>query len=231
MIAGLDAFLRDHAAIFETIARFSRDRPSPDDVRNEAWLKAAEYALETGAIDLADEIQAREILKRVRRVFERPKRIARMTRSLDQPLGGDDGPSLLELMADDDGAHPLSLLEELETQASAPEPFEFPDPYHSELAAWNCLLRRFELRMRALAAFLMISPSWCFQLRRRIRTRFDAAQHALPQAAGFVDDDGALQPWRRFKLPVRNMEPDLRQRALDFWCMPAQPMTGQLWLL
>ena len=232
MVEGYEAFLRDHASSIDAIARFSFGELTTDDVRNEAWLLACEWAKETGlAIDLAADCSAREILKRVRRKFDRATRGAKRTRSLDRPFGDEDSSSLHDVLVGDDGAHPLSLLEDAETQSAAPAPFEFPDHYHSELAAWNWLLRRLGSRNRALADFLMISASWCYQRRRRIRTRFDIAQEPLPHAAGFAEDEGALRPWRKFKLPNRPLEDAPRQAVLDFWGMPAQPVAGQLWLL
>ena len=77
----------------------------------------------------------------------------------------------------------------------------------------------------------MISESWCYQRRRRIRERFDAAQPSLPQRVGTIDGEDGLRPWRRFKLPGRTRQDDARQALFDFWGKPEQPVAGQLWLL
>ena len=77
--------------------------------------------------------------------------------------------------------------------------------------------------------FLLISTSWCRQRRKRALRHLDAQQQ-LPHRMCVDEDDAAIQPWRRFKLPAR-AKPDEGQLALDFWCRPMQPERGQLWLL
>ena len=51
------------------------------------------------------------------------------------------------------------------------------------------------------------------------------AQQQLPHRMCVDEDDAAIQPWRRFKLPAR-AKPDEGQLALDFWCRPMQPERG-----
>jgi hypothetical protein len=145
-------------------------------------------------------------------------------------LGSDaDGPTLLDIIAANDGDNPLSLLE-LAEMPEEPAP-QAPDPCHSEVAAWHWLVLRFDRRMADLAAYLLISTSWCRRRRCRAR-RYATAQWPLAHriASEACEQAEALQPWRRFKLPPQRAHTETQMR-LDYWGRPAQPRCGQLWLL
>ena len=222
------SFLQRRARDLDDIAHRSRGELMPDEVRNEAWIQAFELGVELGrALDPEGTADAL-LLQRVRRHFNRMRRGSRGARSFDQPLGGPDGPTYADLLPIDDGAHPLSLLEAIEDHVVEAE---LPGPRHSEVAAWHWLALRFDRRMSDLAAYLLISVSWCHTRRRRARRRA-GAQWPLPQ--GLPDDvttaDGVLRPWRRFKLPPRPRS-TARQLGFDYWSRPSQPASGQLWLL
>lgn len=218
-----------HADALRDIARWSRGEANRDDIRNQIWLEATELEERLGRPPaLHDADDAAEVLRGVRRHFDRLQRAARGLRSIDQPLGDDAGPCYADLLAGDDGAHPLTLLESLEEPASQPA---LPAPCHSEVAAWHWLALRFDRRTVDLAAYLLISTSWCYARRRRARRRA-LAQQPLPQALPLDQREqaAALQPWRKFKLPPRGRgTPD--QLTFDYWRRPAQPARGQLWLL
>lgn len=148
----------------------------------------------------------------------------------DQAVQGEDWrPGMMgwEQLAADRGEHPLSLLDAIESPE--PETPEF-DAYHSETAAWHRLALRFESRMVDIAAFLLISTSWGYARRRRAR-HATAWQWPLPNPLDTDNDDSALRPWRKFKLPSRQRPTPATQRDFDFWRRPPQPDRGQLWLL
>ncbi|WP_207780917.1 hypothetical protein [Cognatiluteimonas telluris] len=223
------SFLQQYVDDLDAIAGWSRGELTPGDVRNEAWIQAFDLGGDLGRrLDLEDTADATLLLQRLRRHCDRLRRTSRGTCPLDQPLGGPEGPTRADFLADDDGAHPLSLLEAIEEEVVEPE---FPGPRHSELAAWHWLALRFDRRMPQLADYLLISVSWCHARRRRARRRavsqWPLAQ-ALQNEIGTADE--ALRPWRRFKLPPRH-RPAANQLGLDYWCRPSQPMEGQLWLL
>lgn len=185
---------------------------------------------EARPFDLACEQDAGLVLRVLRRRARRNGQITRRSARPDQAGSGDDwrpGVPSWEHIAADDGAHPQSLLEAMESPTFEPEPI---DPYHSELAAWQWLLDHIGRRTIDLASFLLISPSWCRRCRHRARQRA-GTQHSLPPPPlGFAGDAQAVRPWRRFKLPPRDSVAG-PQPALDFWSRPAQPGQGQLWLL
>jgi hypothetical protein len=124
-------------------------------------------------------------------------------------------------------AHPLTLLEDAE--AATPEPDD-PDPCHSAAAAWIWLLQRFDQRMDRIAAFLLISGSWCYACRRKAWHQA-CTQWPLPHGLSVETGEGTPWPWRQFKLPrVQGVEAT-QQLGFDYWSRPAQPSLGQMWLL
>jgi len=57
-------------------------------------------------------------------------------------------------------------------------------------------------------------------------------QQSLPRSEVVGDVDGALRPWRKFKLPPQGTAlPHPQQRSFNFRARPSQPVAGQLWLL
>jgi hypothetical protein len=223
------SFLQQHSNELGAIARWSRGRLTLDDIHNEAWVQAFELGdARARSLDLEDAADASLLLACLRRHFDREHRLLRSGRSLDQSLDGFDGPAYADLLAIDDGAHPLSLLEALEDEVPGQE---LPGPHHSEIAAWHWLALRFNRRTADLAAYLLISASWCGARRRRARGRA-GAQWPLPNGLrpDGGDADDMLRPWRRFKLPPRQ-RPAPRQLHFDYWNRPTQPACGQLWLL
>lgn len=174
----------------------------------------------------AQAIATGEILRRLRRTARRNGRTFRKAQRLNETLPGGTS-TRLDHLPDTNGENPLSRLE---AQEDPPPPApEMPPPYACEAAAWHWLAWQFG-RTTAIAAYLLISPSWC--RRRRLRARLQLQhQHAL--ARGFDVTAGttqAITPWRRFKLPARIARQD-RQLQLDYWHKPEQPTLGQLWLL
>lgn len=226
----LETFLAQRKDELRRIVFHSQGQWSFGDIPGEAWMLALQLQQVLGRpLDLDNQEDAGLLLRKLRREANRAGGILRNARRPDQ-ASPDDETNFergWDHYASDDGAHPLSLLEALETPP-APEPAPV-DPYHSESAAWSWLWHRFDRSTRGVAAFLLISTSWCRQRRKRALRHLDAQQQ-LPHRMRIDEDEAAIQPWRRFKLPAR-AKPDEGQLALDFCCRPAQPERGQLWLL
>lgn len=201
---------------------------SPGDIPGETWIVAIDLQAKLGRpLDLRGNEDTDLLLRTLRSAAYAAGGILRNARRPDQAAPDMEGNLVRgwDRYAIDDGADALSLLEELENP-ERPETAPI-DPYHSESAAWNWLWHRFGESTRNLAEFLLISMSWCRQRRKRALHHLET-QEQLPQRMHV--DDTAIQPWRTFKLPSRD-KPDAGQLALDFWCRPAQPEHGQLWLL
>lgn len=229
--AALDAFLERHATTLAGIVGYSRGQWSKDDLHGEACMAAIELRdKHERTFDLDDLLDAEQLLRRLRSRARSAGGVLRSAARLDQAAPGDEEHGhhwLLDRLVADDGEHPASLLEAFATAAPEPEPV---DPYQSETAAWRWLVERFDRRMADIAGFLLISVSWCHVRRRRARHRA-ASQWQLPHSL-LVGEDGAnaIQPWRKFKLPARDPAA-AGQLAMDYWNRPAQPASGQLWLL
>ena len=227
--AALAAFLERTAAHHHGIVSYSRGQWTMADLHGEACMAAIELGNKRGyALDLDDPADAERLLRRLWSRARNAGGVLRKAERPDQASSEDEGrgPRSWERIAAAAAENPLSLLEALESAAPEPTPI---DPYHSETAAWNWLLHRFNRRTRDIAAFLLISTSWCRERRRRARHRANT-QWQLPHRLSVGDDDLAIQPWRKFKLPTQTEDPT-EQLAINFWNVPAQPVRGQLWLL
>ena len=225
----LQAFLNHHAKALAWIVRDGNGAYERSDLESELFLILLEQQASGEAFTLDSGHDAACLLRELRRRF-RPDRAMRNAARPDHAAQGEDWrPGMVgwEQLAADGGAHPLSLLDAIES----PEP-EAPDfdAYHSETAAWHQLALRFERRMVDIAAFLLISTSWGYARRRRAR-RAATRQWPLPNPLDTGTDDGALRPWRKFKLPTRQRPTPATQTCFDFWHRPSQPDYGQLWLL
>lgn len=230
--ASISAFLERHQRDIAWIIRDSQRLWERDDVESEAYVALLELRTPSGEqLDPAVEADAAQLLQHLRRIARRSGRVMRSTMRPDQAGSGEDWtPGIIgwDRITDADGTHPLSLLEAAESPD--PEPPEF-DPYHSELAAWHWLVQRFNRHTTKMAAFLMISPSWCRECRRRARRRA-TMQWPLPRSQPQPENgDASIRPWRRFKLPSRHDPKQHNQQPLDFWKRPPQPASGQMWLI
>jgi hypothetical protein len=227
--AALAAFLERTAVNQRGIINYSRGQWTIDDLHGEACMAAIEMGDKRGyALDLDDPADAEQLL---RRLWNRARSAGGVLRNAERPdqASSDDegrGPRSWERVSPKEAEHPLSLLEELKCGKPAPAAI---DPYHSEAAAWNWLVHRFNRSTRDIAAFLLISSSWCRKRRRRARHHL-GTQWQLPHCLSVEDDELAIQPWRKFKLPTQVVDPTT-QLAMNFWSIPAQPAFGQLWLL
>jgi len=226
-----ESFIDRHAADFRRIAGASRGEWKAEDVRNEAWLLAFDLGESRGhPLDL-DDLEDADLLVRYlhNHCVKYTERVVRHAVRLDHAASGDDERGdhwLNDHLAANGGMHPLSLLEAMESRSSEQR---HPDAYHSPAAGWVWLVSRFDNRMAAVASFLLISASWCRDRYRKARHDADT-QWPLPHGLSLGDDDTAIRPWRKFKLPER--EPGVPgQLSLDYWNMPTQPASGQLWLL
>lgn len=202
-----------------------------NDLPGESLLLLHEMEVAGNGLDPGNDEDIALFLRELRRRARRAGRVQRNAVRPDQ-AGGDaewrPGTPHWDRFVADDGAHPFHLLE----AADSPTP-EAPvfDPYHSEVAAWAWLARHFERRTRDIAAFLLISPSWCRQRRRRARHAVNIQWPLSCRRLPDEEHERSIQPWRRFKLPPRSAPSYLSQCPLDFWQCPQQPERGQLWLL
>jgi len=225
-----ESFVYRHAADFSRIARAARREWTSEDVRNEAFVLACDIAQRRGRpLDLSTAEDASLLIRSLyNHCVKYAETVVRHAHRLDHPAAGDcdrEHHWILDTLAADGGADPLSLLEAAEQAAPAPED---PDPYHSPAAGFAWLLRRFDQRMPDVAAFLLISLSWCYSCHRRARLQA-CGQWPLPHLSVGTQPD-AVRAWRRFKLPPQDLE-DTRQLPLELWAKPVQPARGQLWLL
>ncbi|WP_159016587.1 hypothetical protein [Cognatiluteimonas profundi] len=228
--AAIAAFLDGYAAELKGILGYSRGQWDKGDLYGEACLAAIALGDKQGcALDLDDLEDVDRLLRRLRSRARSAGGVLRSAERPDQfaPDAGERGPRSWDRLAPNEAEHPLSLLEALESVVPEPEPV---DPYHSETAAWRWLVERFDRRMVDIAAFLLISTSWCRVRRRRARHRA-STQWQLPHRllVGGADTN-AIQPWRKFKLPARDPAAP-GQLVLNYWTRPKQPARGQLWLL
>lgn len=224
-------FLERSSADFSRIARATRGEWTPDDVRQHAWLLAHDLGESRGTpLDLDNAADASWLVRCLYNhcVKFTDTRVRHAVR-LDHAAPGDnesDHHWLADRLAADDGMHPASLLETLESAPSEPRT---PDPLHSAAASWLWLMHRFNHRMTDVAAFLLISVSWCNTCQRRARHRI-STQWPLPYARPASSGD-PVRPWRKFKLPSTKKGDEAAQLRLDYWAHPEQPAIGQLWLL
>ncbi len=221
----LARFIADHARELHWLVKDAHGVWSQEDMQGEIYLALVELADDEGRMPYLGTAEDDEsVLRRLRRKAEQQGRAFRNASRLDH--APTDQAPLIERLVADGGHHPASLLE---SSGEAPEErFEVPPPEHSSMAAWHHLVERFDRRMRHVAEYLLISPSWCYCCRRRVRKQA-IAQWPLPQPERPTTPD-ALRPWRSFKLPPR-ARPEARQLRLDYWTCPSQPSRGQLWLL
>ena len=195
---------------------------SAGDIPGEAWIAALDLQDKLGRpLNLQTCGDADLLLRKLRSAAYKAGEILRGAWRPDQAAHDEEGnlERGWDRYASDEGADALAWLEASETP-QPPEPAPI-DPYHSESAAWNWLWHRFGQSTRNIAAFLLISTSWCRQRRKRALKHLDSQQQ-LPHHMRFFVDETAIQPWRKFKLPSR-IKPDTKQPALDFCCTPAQP--------
>jgi hypothetical protein len=226
-----DSFLDRHAPDFRRIAGASRGEWKAGDIRNEAWLLAFDLGGSLGRpLDLDDPRDANLLIRHLyNHCVKYAERVVRHAVRLDHAASGDDDREqhwLNDRLAADGGAHPLSLLELLESDSTGRD---VPDPYLSAAAGWAWLMARFDNKVAEVAGFLMISASWCYGCYGKAR-RDAESQWPLPHGLASGDDETAIQPWRKFKLPDRGSGAGANQLTLDYWAMPVQPACGQQWL-
>lgn len=231
-VRGFESFLERHSPDLARIARASRGEWQVDDVRNQAWLLAFDLGRKHDQpLDLDNPDDALLLIRHLyNHCVKYGETVVRYARQLDHSDDRDDDRGqhwLKDRLIADEGEHPLSLLEAMES--ATPEPDD-PDAYHSAAAAWIRLLQRFDQRMGHIAEFLLISVSWCYACRRQAHHQA-VTQWPLPHGLLIGIDETALRPWRRFKLPATRPTNDPRQLRFDYWTQPPQPPGGQLWLL
>lgn len=233
----LNAFAEKYKSELSDISKYSKGEWRASDVLQEACLLILELGAERGyPFDPDCEADGALVLRVLRRSVRSSAEVVRhaFAYRLDQAAPGDEERGhhwLMDKLVADEGEHPQSLLEAVETAASQPEAPEvepYLDPYHTPYAGW-ARLRQLYGRTANIADYLLISVSWCRVCRRNAKHQAET-QWPLPHQLSVGDRAEAIQPWRKFKL-ISNRPSPPDQLAFEYWNKPSQPVSGQLWLL
>lgn len=172
-------------------SRASKGEWQADAVRGEAWLLAFDIGQKLGRpLDLERDDDASLLVRWLyNHCVKYCETVVRRAVRLDHAAEDDeDGQPhwLMGRLTADEGHHPLSLLEAAESARAEPDA---PDAYHSSAAAWLQLLQRFDRRMPDVAAYLMISLSWCYACCRHAH---DLARAQWPLPHGLSIEEAQL---------------------------------------
>jgi hypothetical protein len=155
-------FLLVRRAELARLARFT-DQPL-EELEQEAWMIAAEMqSLQVQPLDFSNaEVQA-EILKTLKRWFERLKRQSRRHTSLDQSRGSADGDgtwSLADLIPAEEHSDPLRALLRSENWRLLVDQFiQISRRTYSQFSAYLILIAHFEGERQGAAEYLAIAPA------------------------------------------------------------------------
>jgi hypothetical protein len=206
-------FLRQHTRALKDISDFTKGEHRYEDVCQEAWLFAREFADHSCCQpDFLDpDFQAQVFLHLRRKLVNGDRRFRYATRLDHAPRGdADEGAAhpLMDRLVSDEGRDPLwHLLSSGERVCEPPDESSLP---LSLALAWALLLRAHGNRMRTVAGRLLISVSHayhcCAEARRAI-----ARQHTLALESPPAHPVLRFGPWRRYR---RESIP--RQLAFDF---------------
>jgi hypothetical protein len=210
---GYSRFLQQQADALKDISKFTKGEHRYEDVCQEAWLFAREFADRSGSPpDFLDpDFQAQVLLHLRRKLINGDRRFRYATR-LDHAVHGEADPGaahpLMDRLVSDEGRDPLShLLSSAERICEPPDEASLP---LSLALAWALLLRAHDNRMRTVAGRLLISVAHAYHCCAKAR-RAIARQHVLPLEAPPDHPARRLGPWRRYR---RESVP--RQLAFDF---------------
>ncbi|MGW8309037.1 MAG: hypothetical protein ACWGIK_25045 [Achromobacter pulmonis] len=209
-----ESFLRSCHGAIRRIAAHTRGEHSVSDVEGEAWFLVEELRLEKGLEPAFECPQYQEKIvsylyqKLVRYTDLNVRRAIRLDHAPDGVEEGGQHPLLAKLAADA-GLEPLAILMARENSVSTGS--TEPCPHESPAAAYLRLLQRFDNKMLEVAAYLLISRSWCYH---RVNEALTLAkrQWPLPKEALAVAEGFEPRSWRKFR-SVKSW----RQLELDLW--------------
>jgi len=184
----------------QRIASHTRGEHQLQDVVNEAWLLAHEFAERQGSpVEFASPAFQKLLLSHLYQHLVRYTELnVRHAVRLDHAPAGSDSPDdphpLTHVLVSDGGRDPLAELIERETRSHRDDEADLPC---SLAGAYVRLLRHFDNRMRAVADHLLISVSHAYRCCAQARL-WAACQNSMPMpamAGRFIPG-----PWRPFQL-------------------------------
>lgn len=216
--AAFERFLKQCRPALRRISAHTRGEHSLSDVEASAWVLAEELRLNKGISADFDsaEYQQRIISYLYQELVRYTELNVRQAVRLDHALDGaeEEGQHpLLAKLAADENSEPLTIL----LQREGPDCVESrePEPYESPAAAYLGLLKRFDNKMMAVAAHLLISQSWCYN---RFNNALKLAEQQWPLLKDAFAVAEGLEPrtWRKFRAVRyrRQLELNLRMERL-----------------
>lgn len=208
--AAFDRFVARRKKDLRRIASHTRGEHEFSDVVSEAWLLSQTMSLAAAeGFDLDQPSAQQRLLSHLYQHLVRYTELnVRHAVRLDHAVPGgedDDCHPLMRALVSDDGRDPLA---ELIARDDATLHDGHVDGHGSLAAAYVLLLRRFDNRMRDVAAHLLISESWAYQRCARAR-ELAIWQRSVPTCSR--DERFVPGPWRAYRLRRTPM-----QLAFDF---------------
>jgi hypothetical protein len=213
----ISEFLRGQAAALRRIAGATRGEMSVDDVKQEAWLVAADMGQKRGyPVDFDDPDDQRSVLKwlycKLVKFAEKQMRHAiRIDKNWDQEDAEFAASALARLLTSPLDSDPLIRLQQAEDEIDYAKLVRHS---YSEASAYVQLLIRFDWDVQALAADLRVSVK---TLRKRLRVCGikAKAQPSLFDGLAFIDP--GFEPRRARRVSVRHVvEKVVHQRRWSF---------------
>lgn len=212
-----ERFKRDRASAFARIANRTRGTHDTEDLKSEAWFMAIEIGKRRGCpVDLSSPAEQDTVLAWLYKRFV-DFVAGKRKESIDQDL--DNSHSWHERFAAPEEADPLRQLIRLDDEGTA----NLPMKGFSQFSAYMILLKRCELNLLKLAAYLAIS---FVALRKRIE---DASDHADRQPSIFDGTEVVDPTFLPRAGRIRRLWDAWRTRANHFTCwLSLRPTAGRM---
>jgi len=213
----ISEFLRDQAAALRRIAGATRGDMSVEDVKQEAWLVAADIEQRRGyPVDFGDPDDQESLLKwlycKLVRFAEKQMRHAvRIDKDWDHEDAEVAASALARLLTSPLESDPLVRLEQAEGEADFAK---IARRSYSEASAYVLLLIRFDWNVDELAADLRVAAQ---TLRKRLKSCGIRAKVQPSLFDGLAVIDPAFEPRRARRFSVRRLfEAVVHQRCWNF---------------
>lgn len=213
----IDEFLRGQTAALRRIAGATRGEMSVDDVKQEAWLVAADIEQRRGyPVDFGDPADQQSVLKWLYCKFvkfaeKQMRHAVRIDKDWDQEDAEGAASALARLLTSPLDADPLVRLQQAEDEIDYTKMVRHS---YSEASAYVLLLIRFDWDVEALAADLRVVVQ---TLRKRLRSCGIKAkvQPSLFDGTAVIEPEFEPRRAKRFSIP-RVVEKAVRQRFWSF---------------